>query len=273
MPETSSPRSTDGWRAPPSAPASISSRTASSRGGRMSGTPTSMRRSRVPAAPLCDASSRCGARPSARGRRRRADLSGQSHRMPTGTPRCSAAGIRSRAPCQLRTAACAIRSQPVDIPRHHLFAEDVFAGIKAADGDVRMLPERHGDEDRFHVLLLEQFGPLRVVTRFRQTLLLHRLVGTHQRCGIDVADARTSPKAGSTLLSSARPWPPTPITPSRTGPPGTGPLVVAAAARSPRAGVPARAFKNVRRPSSCCSGVRYMSSLPPTGTDRDATVS
>ena len=74
------------------------------------------------------------------------------------------------------------------VPRHHLFAEHVLAGLEAADRDLGVLPERQADEHRLEILLLEHVGPLDIMRGFGQLPLLQRLVGALQRGGIDVAD-------------------------------------------------------------------------------------
>ena len=79
--------------------------------------------------------------------------------------------------------------------------------------------------------------------------------------GLISAMARTVPNCGSTSPSSTRPSPPTPMNPMRTGPPLTGPLTAAATPSPASAGTPATAFRKFRRPTVCCSGVRFTAIL------------
>ena len=73
-----------------------------------------------------------------------------------------------------------------DIPRHHLLAQHVLARLEARHDDVRVRPERHRNDDRLDVLLLEHLLPLDVVRGRSLPAIREHLVGLRERGGIDV---------------------------------------------------------------------------------------
>ena len=89
--------------------------------------------------------------------------------------------------------------------------------------------------------------------------------------GVDVAERAHVGVGGIRLLAAgARPWPPTPMKPTFTGPPRTGPLTAAPAPRAARAGVPASAFRKLRRPRASCSGCQVHAASSTRGRARRA---
>ena len=105
-------------------------------------------------------------------------------------------------------------------------------------------PQRRRHDDRFDVFLLQHLLPLGVVARRRLVLLASTSSASFRLDGLMSHSARMSANAGSTFLSSARPCPPTPMKPTRTGPPAPAP-----SSRPPRRARPARACRRALRES------------------------
>ena len=81
-----------------------------------------------------------------------------------------------------------MRSQPGDVPRHHLLAEHVLAGVQAADGKIGVHEERRRHDDRLEIFLREHLLPLAVVRGGRQLVPAENRVGLLQLRRIDVAE-------------------------------------------------------------------------------------
>ena len=75
-----------------------------------------------------------------------------------------------------------------DVPRHHLLAEHVLAGVETADGEIGVRPERRRHDDRLEILLLEHVLPVGVMARGRPRVLRHHLVGGLEAVRVDVAE-------------------------------------------------------------------------------------
>ena len=72
------------------------------------------------------------------------------------------------------------------VPRHHLFAEHMLAGVEARRDDLGVHPQRHRRDDRLEVLVLEHVAELDVMLRGRLAVLLEDLVRRRERRRVDV---------------------------------------------------------------------------------------
>ncbi len=74
------------------------------------------------------------------------------------------------------------------VPRHHLLAEDVFAGVEATHRDVRVRPQRRRHDHSLEIFFLEHVLPVGVVSRCGPGIPLHYFVGSLETVRIDVAE-------------------------------------------------------------------------------------
>ncbi len=76
----------------------------------------------------------------------------------------------------------------LQVPRHHLLAQDVLAGVETPDRELRMGPERRRHDDGLDILLLQHLAPVRVVTRRGHAVAGKHGIGQLQLCRVDVAE-------------------------------------------------------------------------------------
>src|SRR5215813_4660363 len=73
-----------------------------------------------------------------------------------------------------------------DVPGHHFLAQDMLASVQAPHRDVRMRPERRGNQNRLNIFLGEDVLPIPIEARFRPAVLRQAVHRPLQPFGIDV---------------------------------------------------------------------------------------
>ena len=76
----------------------------------------------------------------------------------------------------------------LQVPRHHLLAQDVLAGVETTDGEIRVGPQRRRHDDGLDILLLQHLAPVCVMARRRHAVLGQHAIRELQLRRVDVAE-------------------------------------------------------------------------------------